>query len=147
MKLSTRGEYGVRAMYDLAMHYSQGPVSLKAVAERQGISEHYLEQLMGTLRKAGLVQSVRGALGGYELGRPPSEISVGDVIRVLEGPIAPVECVEEGSSGLCRHNERCAAQRVWRRLTDSMTAVLDSFTLENLCTDTPGAENPDSPLV
>ena len=94
MKLSTKGRYGVTAMYDLAMNSADKvPISIKNVAERQQISEHYLEQLMGQLRKAGLVKSTRGAQGGYYLTREPKDITVGDIIRVMEGPIVPVDCL------------------------------------------------------
>src|SRR5690606_41229510 len=86
MRISSRGEYGVRALFDLAQRYGEGPIPLKQIAERQDVSDHYLEQLMGALRKAGLVVSVRGAQGGYELARPPEAITIGDVIRVLWEP-------------------------------------------------------------
>ncbi len=133
MRLSTRGEYGVKAMIDLALHYGEGPIALKSVAERQLISEHYLEQLIASLRKAGLVTSVRGAQGGYELARPPGEITVGDVVRVLEGPIAPVECVDESLEGSnCIQSESCVTRIVWKRLRDSIAQVLDSTTLADL---------------
>lgn len=132
MRISTRGEYGVRAMFDLAMHYGQGPISLKVIAERQGISEHYLEQLMGALRKAGLVTSVRGAQGGYQLASPPAKIPVGDIIRTLEGPIAPMDCVENDDK-CCNKFEQCATRVLWQKLRDSMETVLDNTTLENLC--------------
>lgn len=135
MRISTRGKYGVRAMLELAMGYGQGPIPLKVIAERQQISEHYLEQLMGTLRRAGLVNSVRGAQGGYELAFPPGEIKIGQIIRVLEGPIAPVECVEDGVDPACERFEACATRLLWERLRDSMTEVLDSTTLTDLCED------------
>lgn len=133
MRISTKGEYGIRAMLDLALHYGQGPISLKTVAERQDISEHYLEQLMATLRKAGLVISVRGAQGGYELAKPPSEMAIGEIIRVLEGPISPMPCVDQDGGQPCKQVEGCATRQLWRRLRDSMTDVLDSTTLEDLC--------------
>lgn len=120
-------------MHELALRYQQGPVSLKSVAERQSISEHYLEQLIAPLRKAGLVQSVRGAQGGYELAREPAEITIGDILRVLEGPIAPVDCLDHNDSGACCRADGCAARTVWKRLQDSMTDVLDSTTLADLC--------------
>lgn len=134
MKLSTRGRYGVRAMYDLATQYGEGPVPLKLVAERQGISEHYLEQLIAPLRKAKLVKSLRGVAGGYELGREPAAITVGDIIRVLEGPIAPVDCVieDESSHSTCDHPEGCVTHRIWAKVRDSITEVLDSISLEDL---------------
>ena len=110
MKLTTRGEYGLRAILDLALREGEGPVSLKSIAERQDISDHYLEQLFSSLRKAGLVKSVRGAQGGYLLGKPAEEITVGDVIRVLDGPIAPVECVSEVDPEDCRRAKTCVTR-------------------------------------
>lgn len=120
-------------MFDLAMHFGEGPISLKVVAERQGISEHYLEQLMGPLRKAGLVTSVRGAQGGYQLANPPERVRIGDIIRTLEGPIAPMECVEtDKGDGCCNQVDRCATRVLWTKLKDSMEEVLDNTTLESL---------------
>ncbi|MDN5345134.1 MAG: hypothetical protein PWQ18_1248, partial [Clostridia bacterium] len=129
MKLSTRGEYGLRAMFDLAQHYGEGPIPIKSVAERQDISEHYLEQLIAVLRKAGLVKSVRGAQGGYTLSRDPEEITVGDIIRVLEGPIAPVDCLNVNEGDGCERAETCVTRDIWEKVRDSITDVLDSFTL------------------
>jgi len=135
VKLSTKGRYGVAAMYDLAMHYGEGPISLKSVALRQEISEHYLEQLMGTLRKAGYVKSVRGAQGGYTLTKDPSQISVGDIIKVMEGPIAPVDCLltDEISNAYCQRADACVTRGVWVKVRDSITGVLDSISLADLC--------------
>ncbi|GIM44664.1 transcriptional regulator [Collibacillus ludicampi] len=120
MKLSTKGRYGVTLMLDLAMHHGIGPISLKSVAERQGLSEHYLEQLIAPLRNAGLVRSIRGAYGGYVLLKEPHEITVGDVIRVLEGPITIVDNPEEELSDL------------WEKVRDAINEVLDSTTLQDL---------------
>lgn len=122
-------------MIDLAMHAGEGPVPLKAVAERQGISEHYLEQLMGALRKAGLVGSVRGAQGGYSLARDPGNITAGDIIRALEGPIAPVECVDERGATPCDRVDQCVTYIVWRRLRDAMVEALDAMNLAELAED------------
>ncbi len=136
MKLSTKGRYGVTAMYDLAMHIGKGPISLKSVAARQQISEHYLEQLMGQLRKAGLVKSTRGAQGGYILVKQPQDISVGDIVRVMEGPIAPVDCLlstDPGSNGYCPRTEICVTRNVWQKVGESISNVLDSITLQDLC--------------
>lgn len=133
VKLSTRGEYGLRAMFDLAQRHGEGPISLKSVAERQGISEHYLEQLFSGLRKAGLVKSVRGAQGGYILAREPEEIRVGDVIRVLEGPIAPMDCVSEEEGEPCARSGACVTRSIWAKVRDSITDVLDSITLADMC--------------
>ncbi|KKM09243.1 Rrf2 family transcriptional regulator [Clostridiales bacterium PH28_bin88] len=133
MKLSTKGEYGLRAMFDLAQHFGEGPISLKSVAERQEISEHYLEQLIAGLRKAGLVKSVRGAQGGYTLAREPAEITVGDVIRVLEGPIAPMDCVSDEETDLCSRAEFCITRNIWEKVRDSINEVLDSINLQDMC--------------
>ena len=133
MKLSTKGRYGVTAMYDLAMHVGMGPISLKSVAERQEISEHYLEQLMGQLRKAGLVKSTRGAQGGYMLTKIPGEITVGDIVRVMEGPIAPVDCLLSDTPSCCQKAGRCVTRGVWRKVGESIAKVLDDITLADLC--------------
>lgn len=137
MRISTRGEYGVRAMFDLALHYGQGPIPLKTIAERQLVSEHYLEQLMAALRKAGLVISKRGAQGGYELANIPEKISIGEIVRVLEGPITPLDCLDTstGSGPYCGHPEQCVLRGLWKSLQDSMTGVLDGTTLEDLRQD------------
>lgn len=137
MKLSTKGRYGVTAMYDLAMNSGDKvPVSIKNVAERQQISEHYLEQLMGQLRKAGLVKSTRGAQGGYYLTRDPKDITVGDIIRVMEGPIAPVDCllsIDKNDKHYCEKCDDCVTQNIWAKVADSISKVLDGITLEDLC--------------
>lgn len=135
MKISTKGHYGVQAMFDLAQHFGEGPISLKSVAERQGLSEHYLEQLIAGLRKAGLVKSVRGAQGGYILSRDPAEIKVGDIIRVLEGPIAPVECVNEEDAEQCMKADFCITKNVWEKVKDSIVEVVDSISLADMCKD------------
>lgn len=133
MKLSTKGRYGVRAMFDLALRYGSGPVSLRSIAERQGLSDHYLEQLIAALRKAGLVKSVRGAHGGYLLTREPKYITIGDVIRTLEGSIAPTECVSENVRYRCENTEDCVTRVIWERLKEKIDEVLDDITLEDLC--------------
>lgn len=133
MRISTRGEYGVRAMFYLTLNYGQGPIPVKTIAEEQGISEHYLEQLIGDLRRSGLVSSVRGAQGGYTLARSPEEITVGDIIRVLEGPITPMDCLDSASAEAdCGLLGPCAMRKMWKRLQDSMESVLDTTTLASL---------------
>ncbi|MDI6812067.1 MAG: Rrf2 family transcriptional regulator [Desulfitobacteriaceae bacterium] len=141
MKLSTRGRYGLKAMFDLAQHAGEGPISLKSIAERQDISEHYLEQLVSGLRKTGLVKSVRGAQGGYVLGREPSKIRVGDIIRVLEGPIAPVDCVSEEDPECCEKADYCVTRTIWEKVRNSISEVLDSITLADMIQDAAKKEN------
>ena len=133
MKISTRGEYGVRAMVALAHHYGAGPVSITAVAKESSVPPAYLEQLIGPLRRAGLVESKRGAQGGYQLSRPPAAIRVGDVYRVMEGPVAPMDCVsEDPADQTCPLIDGCETRPVWMKLRDSITEALDSTTLEDL---------------
>lgn len=132
MKLSTKGRYGVRAMVDLALHQGQGAIPLRKIAERQEVSENYLEQLISVLRKVGLVDSVRGAYGGYLLAKKPAEITVGDIVRALEGPIAPVDCVAEGAEENCDNIGECVTRLIWEKLKNSINEVLDSITLEDL---------------
>lgn len=126
MKVSTKGRYGLTVMTELAANFGEGPISLKAIAEKHELSGHYLEQLIAPLRNAGLVRSVRGAYGGYILSREPGKITVGDVIRILEGPIEPVDFEEEEP----------ARKDLWMRVRDSITEVLDSTTLEDLVNHT-----------
>lgn len=123
-------------MYFLALHNKEGPIPLRRIAAHENLSEHYLEQLISPLRKGGLVKSVRGAYGGYLLSREPSEITIGDIIRILEGPIAPVECVNKEGEKDCLHLDECVTRIIWKRLRDSITEVLDSLTLEDLRQET-----------
>ncbi len=138
MRLSTKGQYGLRAALDLADRYGQGPVPLKAIAEREEISEHYLEQLIAQLRKAGLVISQRGAQGGYILARSPEKITVAEIVEVLEGPIAPVDCLAEDN---CKRSPVCAAQAIWKKLAAAMNQVLGSTTLADLIAENKGLKS------
>lgn len=133
MKISTRGEYGVRAMVALARHYGDGPMSIAAVAKESSVPYAYLEQLIVPLRKAGLVESKRGAQGGYRLSRPPELMLVGEVYRVMEGPVAPMDCVsEDPAEQTCPLIEGCETRPVWLRVRDSIVDALDSMTLADL---------------
>lgn len=123
MKISTKGRYGLTIMIELAKHDGNKPVSLKSIAREKELSEHYLEQLASPLRNAGLIKSVRGAYGGYMLAKKAEEITAGDIIRVLEGPITPVEGIED---------EEAAKQALWLRIRDAVKDVLDTTTLEDL---------------
>ncbi|WP_077327151.1 cysteine metabolism transcriptional regulator CymR [Virgibacillus siamensis] len=123
MKISTKGRYGLTIMIELARTYGNGPMSLKAIAQEKNLSEHYLEQLAAPLRNAGLINSIRGAYGGYVLAKKPGDIKAGDIIRVLEGPISPVEGIED---------EEPAQQALWIRIRDAVRDVLDTTTLEDL---------------
>lgn len=132
MKLSTKGRYGLKAMYDIAKRYNTNePLSLKIIAENNHLSEQYLEQIFSKLKKSGLVKSVRGAQGGYRLSRDPNEITVGDIIRVLDGPIAPSTCVLEEDSG-CEEQGTCPTRDVWKKIKESVDDVIDNITLEDM---------------
>ena len=131
MKLSTRGRYGLKAMYQLATHYGEGPIPLNSIAEEQNLSENYLEQLVSILRKEGLLNSVRGAQGGYMLASSPEDITVGNVLRVLEGNLAPTDCVMNEEYE-CEKEENCVTKLVWMRIRDSIDEVVDSITLQDM---------------
>ena len=130
MKISTKGRYALRLMLDLALNSNGTAVPLKEVAERQGISDKYLEQIVTQLSRASLVRSVRGAGGGYLLTRNPSEYSVGESLRVLEGNLAPVSCAE--GTGCCDRADRCVTVEVWREIQAAVSQVVDSMTLADL---------------
>lgn len=138
MKLSTRGRYGVTAIFELALNYGSGVVPLRDIARHQGISEPYLEQLAKTLRQAGLITSTRGAQGGYSLARPPEEITIAQVVEATEGPIALVDCLMadgELKASACEKAGTCVTRDVWARVCDSINQVLNSITLGDLVKD------------
>lgn len=132
MKLSTKGRYGVKAMLDLAIYYDEEPVSIKSIAERQKISEYYLEQLFSALRKANLIKSIRGAQGGYVLSRNPKDITIADIIEVLEGPIEISNCLEDKS---CDNIDCCATRLLWAKIKNSIDSVTKSTTLQDMIDD------------
>ena len=127
MKLSTRGRYGVRLMLELALHYGEGPILLKDIAERQGISEKYLWQLINPLKTTGLVNSLRGAHGGYVLGKPPEAISLKAILQILEGPLCLVDCVDNPS--LCERAPSCISRDIWGEASKNMQQTLEDTTL------------------
>ena len=130
MKLSTKGRYGLRALIDLALYSENETVSIQSIARRQNISDSYLEQLMRKLRSAGLSVSVRGAQGGYKLARPANEISVGDVLRALEGSLEAVTCGGEDNS--CQGADLCVTKFVWERINSSIRDTVESIKLSQL---------------
>ena len=132
MKLSTRARYGLKALIDLGLHCETEAVSIQSIAGRQNISDSYLEQLMAKLKKAGLVESTRGAGGGYRLGRPAEEISVGDVLRVLEGSLEAAQCSGMEDESTCENNDICVTKYVWKRINDSITQAVDTMMLDQL---------------
>jgi len=135
MKLTTKVRYAVSAMCDLAINYEPGrPVQVKDIASRQNISVLYIEQLFNKLKRAKLIRSVRGPRGGYILADKPSKISIGDIFRIVEGPIALVGCVDRGASGInCAMSDKCSTKPLWAKLSQLMEKLLDSTTLADLC--------------
>ena len=133
MKLSTKGRYGLRAVLDLAVHADEEAVALSQIAERQGISMNYLEQLIAKLKKAGIVNGIRGAQGGYVLAAPAEEISIGDILRALEGDLNPVDCsVVNSEDGSCSNSDSCVTKYVWKRISDSINDAVDGIMLSEL---------------
>ncbi|MEW8993366.1 Rrf2 family transcriptional regulator [Clostridium sp.] len=132
MKLSTKGRYGVKAMVDLAINFGKSPISIKSISNRQNISEYYLEQLFSVLRKAELIKSIRGANGGYILAKDPKEITVYQILEVLEGPIEISTCLD--SDG-CNNIDCCATRIVWKKIKDSIDSVTMAITLQDIVDD------------
>jgi Rrf2 family protein len=136
---STRGEYGVRLIVELARHYGSGPISLAEIADHEELPRPYLEQLVVSLREAGLVHSTRGARGGYQLTRSPQEIRMGEVLRALEGPIAPMICASEdpAHAGICERTGFCNVNHLWMTVRRAISTALDSITLADLAVPRP----------
>lgn len=135
MKLSTKGRYGLKAMFDLALYGGEAPVSLTAISERQHVSVNYLEQLIAPLRKAGLVKSVRGAQGGYLLAKPAAEITVADILFTLEGSLAPSDCVNDLNEESCSNADYCVTRMIYEKMRDSINEVVKSITLQDMIED------------
>ncbi len=131
MKISTKGRYAVRVMLDLALNNTGECIKVKEIANRQGISEKYLEQIIAVLNKAGYVKSVRGAQGGYRIAKEPKEYTVGMILRLTEGSLAPVACLEEGADE-CERCDTCETLEVWKKLYKAINDVVDNVTLADL---------------
>ena len=133
MMISTKGRYALRVMIDLAEHQSEGYLPLKEIAQRQEISEKYLEQIIAILNKAGFVKSTRGAQGGYRLARDPAEYTVGQILRLTEGSLNPVPCLDScGGTADCLRYDTCETVDVWKQLADAINGVVDSITIADL---------------
>jgi len=130
MKLSTRGRYGVRIMLELALHFGEGPVLLKDIAERQNISEKYLWHLINPLKTMGLIKSIRGAHGGYVLAKNPAEINLRQILRILEGSLCLVDCVDDPAA--CDRSESCITRDIWSETSENISQTLESVTLEKM---------------
>lgn len=132
MKISTKGQYGLEAIVDLALHVSEGPVSLKNIAERCGLSEAYILQIFLVLRRAGIISSVRGTQGGYILVKSPSDITVKDVLETLEGPLVPVSCIVKGCKNPCSRFDLCVTRVLWEKIAANLGALSESITIMDL---------------
>lgn len=130
MKLSTRSRYGTRMMLDLAQHYDKGPIQIGDIAKRQDISGKYLEQLIIPLKKVDLIKSLRGPKGGHMLAKPPDEITVGDIVKVLEGGISLSNCIENPYE--CNRSSSCLTRGIWEEATKAMHDKLNSMSLSKM---------------
>ena len=139
MKLSTRSRYGTRLLLDMAQHYNQGPIQLGDIAKRQEISVKYLEQIIIPLKKAHLVESVRGPKGGHILAKPPREINLGEIVAILEESGSLAECSE--NAGICRRADSCPTRPIWKEASEAMFDKLKSVTLADLVEKARTAEN------
>lgn len=147
MKLSTKGRYGLRAMVDIACNEKNGAVSIKSIAKRQALSERYLEQLVSLLRKAELIRSVRGAGGGYKLARAANKISVGEVLRALEGDLYPVDCAAMTGEMTCSAEDTCVTKYVWQEINNSIEKTVDHIWLETLVQESSAMQNEASEKI
>jgi Rrf2 family transcriptional regulator, iron-sulfur cluster assembly transcription factor len=139
MKLSTRSRYGTRLMLDMAEHYEEGPIQLGLIAKRQGIPSKYLEQIIIPLKKANYVKSIRGYKGGHMLAKRPDEITVGEIVTLLEGGLKLTVCTVD--PGICERSETCVTRLLWKQATDAMTDKLDAVTLADLVKMVRASEN------
>ena len=139
MIVSTKGRYALRVMIDLAEHIDEGYIPLQTIAKRQGISEKYLEQIINPLTKSGLVKSFRGAQGGYMLTNPPEATTVGEILRVLEGSLSPVDCVDHPN---CANSDHCVSLSIWKKMKVALDEVVDNITLADMAAEY-AEKNPD----
>ena len=133
MNVTSKGRYALRVMLDLAQHREEGYISLKTIAERQGYSMKYLEMIVGSLKRAGLVASTRGKEGGYQLIRDPEDYTIGEILRCIEDNLAPVACIKAGDI-CCEHAGECMTVPMWKELDDITNAYLDGVSLQDLLT-------------
>ncbi len=137
LRLSTKSQYGVRAMFEIASGFHSGPVTIREIAERQSVSVAYLEQILNTLRKADIIKSVKGPGGGYILNSPPDKISIGTILRELDGPVAITSCLDPREG--CMRIDGCVTHLLWKSLGEKIEAFLDNMTLQDLIDGQPSA--------
>lgn len=141
MRLSTKGEYASRAMLELALHYPGGPIHIRDISAAQDIPERFLEQILLLLKRAGYLKSRKGPNGGYYLARDPSLITVAEVIRVMDGPLAPIDCVSVTAHEACPRENFCGLKWLWQEVRDSVAAILERTTFRNLAERTETEKN------
>ena len=132
MRLSTKGEYASRAMLELAFHYESKPLHIRDISRAQSIPQRFLEQILLQLKRAGYLRSRKGPDGGYYLSRPPADINIAEVIRVMDGPLAPIDCVSVTAHEVCPHEKTCSLKLLWKEVRDAVAEILERTTLEDL---------------
>jgi len=132
MRLSTKGEYASRAMLELSLHYGTKPLHIRDISEAQDIPRRFLEQILLQLKRAGLLRSRKGPAGGYSLAKPPGEISVAEVIRVMDGPLAPIDCVSVTAYEVCPRERSCSLKGLWKEVRDVIAEILERTTFADL---------------
>lgn len=133
MRISTKGDYATRALQDLALHYAEGPIPIEKIATRQALPVRYLEQLLLTLKRAGFLLSKRGVNGGYSLAKPPAQITLGEILRAVDGPIEPIYCVGEPPRQECPREADCVLREIWAEVNMAVAAIVDHTTLQDVC--------------
>ena len=135
MRITYKGDYAIRAVLDLALHYGEGVITIHALAQRSDAPIKFLEQVLLNLKRGGFVESRRGKIGGYRLAKEPSQIRLGDVVRFIDGPIEPISCLEEKYSG-CKDIKRCVLKNIWQEVAQRISEVVDNITFEDLVNKT-----------
>ena len=136
MRLSTKGEYASRAMLELSLHYKEKPLHIRDISRAQDIPQRFLEQILLQLKRAGYLRSRKGPDGGYYLSKPPSEINVAEVIRVMDGPLAPIDCVSVTAHEACPHESHCGLKALWKEVRDAVAQIMEKATFEELAEKT-----------
>jgi len=140
MRLSTKGEYASRAMLELSLHHQEGPVHIRTISGRQDIPERFLEQILLLLKRAGYLRSKKGPNGGYFLAKPPAEITVAEIIRVMDGPLAPIDCVSVTAHEVCPRENYCGLRWLWKECRDALAEILERTTFADLAEKTKSAK-------
>jgi Rrf2 family protein len=133
MKISFRGDYALKAILDLSLHYNKGLVRIQEIAKRQDIPIKYLEQILLALKGAGFVKSQRGAKGGYYLAKKPKDIKLGEIVRLMEGPVSPITCVSKSCYQKCNEEKKCVFRPVWEKVRKITEGVVDEVSFEDMC--------------